>query len=68
MAIRNDLKMQKGKVAAQCGHASVAAYRKAMETDVKLLASWLQFGNNSINVIHNKQLITVLISLQVVQK
>ncbi|XP_065168126.1 peptidyl-tRNA hydrolase 2, mitochondrial-like [Atheta coriaria] len=50
MAIRNDLKMQKGKVAAQCGHASVAAYRKAMETDVKLLASWLQFGGTKITV------------------
>lgn len=44
MAIRNDLKMQKGKVAAQCGHASVAAYRKTLENDPVLLNKWYQFG------------------------
>ncbi|CAH1981664.1 unnamed protein product [Acanthoscelides obtectus] len=43
MAIRNDLKMQKGKVAAQCGHAAVAAYAKALNRP-KLLKRWLKYG------------------------
>lgn len=48
MAIRNDLKMQKGKVAAQCGHASVAAYRKTLECDPTLLKKWYQFGRKNL--------------------
>lgn len=46
MGIRNDLKMQKGKVAAQCGHAAVAAYAKASRSRPKTLKNWLRFGNN----------------------
>nr|CAI5819021.1 unnamed protein product [Callosobruchus analis] len=49
MAIRNDLKMQKGKVAAQCGHAAVAAYAKALERP-KLLKRWLKYGGTKIAV------------------
>lgn len=45
MGIRNDLKMQKGKVAAQCGHAAVAAYAKALEQQPKSLNNWLRYGN-----------------------
>lgn len=51
MAIRNDLKMQKGKVAAQCGHASVAAYRKTLECDPTLLKKWYQFGKEIIHLL-----------------
>lgn len=54
MAIRNDLKMQKGKVAAQCGHASVAAYRKTLETDPILLKRWLQFGKYLWRINYSK--------------
>lgn len=45
MCVRNDLKMQKGKVAAQCGHAAVAAYSKALQSKPKTLKNWLRFGN-----------------------
>ena len=34
MAVRNDLGMTKGKIGAQCGHATLGAYKK-----VKLWAS-----------------------------
>lgn len=44
MGIRNDLKMQKGKVAAQCGHAAVAAYAKALNSRPKTLKKWMRFG------------------------
>lgn len=44
MAIRNDLKMQKGKVAAQCGHAAVAAYAKALKQQPELLKHWMRYG------------------------
>ncbi|XP_022906036.2 peptidyl-tRNA hydrolase 2, mitochondrial-like [Onthophagus taurus] len=50
MAIRNDLKMQKGKVAAQCGHASVAAYAKALKLKPKTLQRWLRYGGTKITV------------------
>lgn len=45
MGVRNDLKMQKGKVAAQCGHAAVAAYAKALSNKPKTLKNWLRFGS-----------------------
>lgn len=48
MAIRGDLKMQKGKVAAQCGHASVGAYAKAVKDKPKTVKRWLRFGKNTI--------------------
>lgn len=44
MGVRHDLKMQKGKVAAQCGHAAVAAYAKALRYDEKILRKWLKTG------------------------
>ncbi|GJQ81919.1 hypothetical protein Trydic_g20387 [Trypoxylus dichotomus] len=50
LAVRNDLKMQKGKVAAQCGHASVAAYAKALENKPKTLRRWLRYGGTKITV------------------
>lgn len=48
MAVRNDLKMQKGKVAAQCGHAAVAAYAKALQLKPKTLRNWLTYGTGCI--------------------
>lgn len=49
--MRNDLKMQKGKVAAQCGHAAVAAYAKASSTKPKTLKNWLRFGKYFIQIV-----------------
>lgn len=50
MALPNDLKVQKGKVAAQCGHAAVAAYAKALKTMPQLLKHWLRYGGTQITV------------------
>ena len=41
LIIRMDLKMQKGKVAAQCSHATLAAYKKSLSHS-KLTKEWLQ--------------------------
>lgn len=40
--------MQKGKIAAQCGHAAVAAYAKAMKQTPKTLKNWLKYGKMCI--------------------
>ncbi|XP_058806023.1 peptidyl-tRNA hydrolase 2, mitochondrial-like [Phymastichus coffea] len=39
LVVRNDLKMGKGKVAAQCAHAAVAAYKQALKHP-KVLKDW----------------------------
>ncbi|KAH1011071.1 hypothetical protein HUJ04_000512 [Dendroctonus ponderosae] len=49
LGIRNDLKMQKGKVAAQCGHAAMAAYAKTLNIP-KLLKRWRKSGTAKIAV------------------
>ncbi|XP_030757852.1 probable peptidyl-tRNA hydrolase 2 isoform X2 [Sitophilus oryzae] len=48
LGVRNDLKMQKGKVAAQCGHGAMAAYAKTLSTSPKLLKEWLKNGGTKI--------------------
>lgn len=40
LVVRNDLKMGKGKVAAQCSHASVIAYRQLQKKDPDTLRMW----------------------------
>jgi len=56
MGVRNDLKMQKGKVAAQCAHAAVAAYVKAMKRAPNTLKKWIKYGQAKICVrIENEE-------------
>ncbi|KAK9886416.1 hypothetical protein WA026_016695 [Henosepilachna vigintioctopunctata] len=50
LAVRNDLKMQKGKIAAQCGHASVAAYARVVKERPDLLPLWYCQGGTKIAV------------------
>eukprot|EP01126_Amoeba_proteus_P007465 TRINITY_DN1268_c0_g1_i1.p1 TRINITY_DN1268_c0_g1~~TRINITY_DN1268_c0_g1_i1.p1 ORF type:complete len:117 (+),score=24.11 TRINITY_DN1268_c0_g1_i1:328-678(+) len=46
---RTDLKMQKGKMCAQCGHAALGVYRKAVSEKRNLeLKSWLSGGQAKI--------------------
>jgi peptidyl-tRNA hydrolase, PTH2 family len=54
--VRSDLKMQKGKIAAQVGHATLGAYKKARRNDAAALRRWehnaqpkiaLQIGSNA---------------------
>jgi len=40
LIVRNDLKMGKGKAAAQCCHATLAAYKQAKRKCAKWLRAW----------------------------
>ena len=58
LLVRKDLKMQKGKIAAQCGHASVGCVLKAQKKDPISLNTWLYRGQAKIalNVDNLEQL------------
>eukprot|EP01112_Ceratiomyxa_fruticulosa_P005628 TRINITY_DN1636_c0_g1_i1.p1 TRINITY_DN1636_c0_g1~~TRINITY_DN1636_c0_g1_i1.p1 ORF type:complete len:168 (+),score=22.64 TRINITY_DN1636_c0_g1_i1:322-825(+) len=45
LVVRNDLKMEKGKIAAQCSHATLGAYKRAMKR--KLLTDLDRWENHS---------------------
>lgn len=49
LVVRADLKMGKGKVAAQCAHAAVANYQAARKHP-KLLAAWEESGQKKVAV------------------
>ncbi|XP_019401238.1 PREDICTED: peptidyl-tRNA hydrolase 2, mitochondrial [Crocodylus porosus] len=40
LIVRQDLKMGKGKVAAQCSHAAVSAYKQVQKRNPELLKQW----------------------------
>ena len=48
LVINNDLKMGKGKIAAQAGHASVTATLKSGEHRPATLDSWLKSGQKKV--------------------
>ncbi|VVC98082.1 peptidyl-tRNA hydrolase 2, mitochondrial-like [Leptidea sinapis] len=48
LVVRTDLNMSKGKIAAQCGHAAVGAYEKALKKDPEGLKSWQMTGQAKI--------------------
>lgn len=50
LVVRNDLKMGKGKIAAQCGHAAVGAYQSAMRRCPQMVRSWENSGCAKIAV------------------
>ncbi|KAL3270692.1 hypothetical protein HHI36_021220 [Cryptolaemus montrouzieri] len=50
LAVRNDLKMGKGKIAAQCSHAAVTAYDAVIKKRPYLLKPWMQNGTAKIAV------------------
>lgn len=50
LVIRNDLKMGKGKAAAQCSHASVLAYEQAMKSNPSILRLWRLTGQRKVVV------------------
>ncbi|XP_066590568.1 uncharacterized protein [Prorops nasuta] len=49
LVIRTDLKMGKGKIAAQCAHAAVAAYKSARKHP-QMLKAWEDCGQPKITV------------------
>ncbi|XP_046964283.1 peptidyl-tRNA hydrolase 2, mitochondrial-like isoform X1 [Vanessa cardui] len=48
LVVRTDLSMGKGKIAAQCGHAAVGAYEKALKKDPDGLKLWKLTGQAKI--------------------
>ncbi|CAL8266758.1 unnamed protein product [Merluccius merluccius] len=50
LVVRNDLKMGKGKVAAQCSHAAVAAYKQMHRRNPELLKQWDYCGQPKVVV------------------
>ena len=55
IVIRNDLKMGKGKLAAQASHASVSAFIKTQAKDKSLASAWLSEGQKKITLKVNSE-------------
>ena len=50
MVVRMDLKMGKGKIAAQCCHAAVSAFKKGKSRNSGLVKAWEEDGSRKIAV------------------
>ncbi|KIS70702.1 aminoacyl-tRNA hydrolase [Mycosarcoma maydis] len=50
LAVRMDIKMEKGKIAAQCGHATLAAYKLAKRLTPKFVKQWERRGQAKVAV------------------
>lgn len=50
LVVRNDLKMGKGKIAAQCGHASVGAFEIGLKKMPQVIHRWNCSGSAKIAV------------------
>ena len=50
LVVRTDLNMAKGKVAAQCAHAAVGCYKKAVKKTPMLLKQWELFGQAKVTL------------------
>uniref|UniRef100_A0A2S2NIA8 peptidyl-tRNA hydrolase n=1 Tax=Schizaphis graminum TaxID=13262 RepID=A0A2S2NIA8_SCHGA len=48
LVVRNDLGMTKGKIAAQCSHASVECYKAAMQHKPQMAKMWQMTGQRKI--------------------
>ncbi|KAI6153312.1 peptidyl-tRNA hydrolase 2 [Pisolithus tinctorius] len=48
LVVRTDLGMTTGKIAAQCGHATLACYKALMKTNPKLVQHWERTGQAKI--------------------
>ncbi|ORY07583.1 PTH2-domain-containing protein [Basidiobolus meristosporus CBS 931.73] len=50
LVIRTDLGMGKGKVAAQCSHATLAVYKEALKKSPEILRNWEYSGQAKITL------------------
>lgn len=50
LAVRMDIKMEKGKIAAQCGHATLAAYKLAKKVTPRFVKQWERRGQAKVAV------------------
>ncbi|WFD18288.1 aminoacyl-tRNA hydrolase [Malassezia caprae] len=50
LGVRMDLKMDKGKIAAQCGHATLAVYKAAVKQRPDYVLAWQRRGQTKIAI------------------
>ena len=50
LAVRTDLKMGKGKIAAQCSHATLGAYKRGLRTQPATVKFWERIGQKKITL------------------
>ena len=48
LCVRTDLKMKKGKIAAQCCHAAVGAYKRSMKYRPKYIEQFDKSGSAKV--------------------
>ena len=48
LVVRTDLKMTKGKIAAQCCHACLSAYEEGLKRNGKMISQWKLDGQTKI--------------------
>ncbi|KAI9288729.1 peptidyl-tRNA hydrolase PTH2-domain-containing protein [Umbelopsis sp. AD052] len=48
LVVRTDLGMTKGKIAAQCGHATLACYKSTMRTNPSMIHRWEHTGQAKV--------------------
>ncbi|ORY90933.1 peptidyl-tRNA hydrolase PTH2-domain-containing protein [Leucosporidium creatinivorum] len=50
LVVRSDLNMNKGKIAAQCGHATLACYKTMVKSNPAVVRHWERTGQAKIAV------------------
>ncbi|KII93424.1 hypothetical protein PLICRDRAFT_87801 [Plicaturopsis crispa FD-325 SS-3] len=55
LIVRTDLKMTPGKIAAQCGHATLACYKALVKKNPKLVQHWERIGQAKIALKANSE-------------
>lgn len=55
LVVRNDLNMGKGKIAAQCAHAALEGYLRAIKTHPEIVRRWKRSGQMKIVVKVNNE-------------
>ncbi|KAI0803070.1 peptidyl-tRNA hydrolase PTH2-domain-containing protein [Irpex lacteus] len=55
LVVRTDLGMSPGKIAAQCGHATLACYKALVKTNPKLIQHWERIGQAKIALKANSE-------------
>ena len=48
LVVRTDLEMGKGKACAQCGHATLAAYKQATKLSPLIVKQWEKYGQTKV--------------------
>jgi len=48
LVVRDDLKMGKGKIASQCSHATLIAYKRGLQASPKIVQAWEDLGQPKV--------------------